>query len=486
MMIRLGVLCTILILAGCSLHDPIKVELSVTPPPEYLENQAVDEQGLSVDEWWLVFNDERLNLLMAELFDQNLEMTQAIARLEQVEAAFRITRSDQSPVLSGGGNLSRSKQPGLTGDFTDGSQQSSFSFGGDFIGNSQQLSLAASYELDLWGKLAAQSRAAELELLASRQDVETLYLGLSARLTDLYFLAVEQRAQLVLTDQSIASFADTVARVENRYNLGLVPAVDMYQARQNLTGAQAVRYLFEARLAEAEHAIAVLIGRYPERSPGGGLEQLPRAPELFAVGIPADLISQRPDLQAALQRVTAADSRIAAAIADRFPSISLSGGYGSLRQDVTAGLIKGEFWSLLGNLALPIVDGGRRRAEVERKEAALREAVANYQQKVLSAFQEVEDALVNNFATEQRLERLAETAQATSATLRLSTDRYLAGLVDYLPVLTAQRTDFDVSSRLLAAQRQLLADRISLARSLGGVWMQDKVNSRLQVNKDKK
>ena len=117
---------------------------------------------------------------------------------------------------------------------------------------------------------------------------------------------------------------------------------------------------------------------------------------------------------------------------------------------------------------------------------ALREAVANYQQKVLTAFQEVEDALVNNFATGQRVERLAETARATSATLRLSTDRYLAGLVDYLPVLTAQRTDFDVSSRLLAARRQLLADRISLARSLGGRWMQDKMNARLQIEKDKK
>ena len=471
MMIRLSALFTILLLAGCSLHSPTEVKLSVDPPLEYLENQAVGEPGLSIDQWWLAFNDEHLNSLMTELFDQNLEMTQAIARLEQVEAAFKIVRSAQSPVLSGGGNLSRSSQPGLADDF---------------IGDSQQLSLAAGYELDLWGKLASQTRAAELELSASRQEVQTLYLGLSARLTDFYFLAVEQRAQLALTEQSIASFADTVERVENRYNLGLVPAVDMYQARQNLSGAQAARYLFEARLAEAEHAIAVLIGRYPERSPAGSLEQLPSAPELFAVGIPADLISQRPDLLAALQRVEAADSRVAAAIADRFPSISLSAGYGSLRQDVTAGLIKGEFWSLLGNLAMPIVDGGRRRAEVDRKKAALQEAVAAYQQKVLSAFQEVEDALVNNFATERRIERLAETAQATDATLRLSTDRYLAGLVDYLPVLTAQRTDFDVSSRLLDARRQLLADRISLARSLGGAWMQDKINSRMQVAKDKK
>ena len=187
-----------------------------------------------------------------------------------------------------------------------------------------------------------------------------------------------------------------------------------------------------------------------------------------------------------MRRVEAADYRVAVAIADRFPSISLSAGYGSLRQDVAAGLLKGEFWSLLGNLALPLVDGGRRRAEVDNKEAALREAVAGYQEKVLTAFQEVEDALINNYATEQRVEWLADTARATEATLRLSTDRYLAGLVDYLPVLTAQRTDFEVSSRLLAARRQLLADRISLARALGGDWMRDQLNSRLQIEEDKK
>jgi NodT family efflux transporter outer membrane factor (OMF) lipoprotein len=468
---RVSALIMILLLAGCSLHKPTEVRLSVDPPPEYLENQAADEPGLPVDQWWLAFNDEQLNLLMSELFDQNLELTQAIARLEQVEAVVKITQSAQSPTLFGGANLGRSQQPGLVDDF---------------IGNNQQLSLAAGYEVDLWGKLASQSQAAELELTASRQDVQTLYLSLSARLTDLYFLAVEQRAQLALTERSIASFSDTLARVDNRYQLGLVPAVDMYQARQNLSGAKAALYLFEAALAEVEHAITVLVGRYPERSPDDSLQKLPEPPGLFEAGIPADLISQRPDLVAALRRVEAADARVAAAIADRFPSISLSGGYGSLRQDVTAGLIKGEFWSLLGNLTLPIIDGGRRRAEVERQEAVFREAVASYQKKVLLAFQEVEDALVNNVATQQRVDYLAETAMATQTTLRLTTERYLAGITDYLPVLTSQRTDFDVQSRLLAVQRQLLADRISLARSLGGSWMQDKMNVRLQVEKDKK
>lgn len=468
MILRLVCLLT-LVLAGCSWHKPVEVPLAVELPPAYLGHKVTDTAGLPAGQWWRSFDDGELDRLMSELFAQNLDLTQAMARLQQVESAFKLSRSTQFPMLNAGGSLSRAEQPGLMGDFT---------------GNSQQLSLAAGYELDLWGKWAAHSRAARLEMAASRQEVQTLYLGLSARLADLYFLAVEQRAQLALTEQSVASFAETAERVESRYRMGLVPAVDMYQARQSLAAAQAARHLFEARLAEAEHALAVLLGRYPEKPPGAPLAQLPDAPALFAVGIPADLISQRPDLQAALQRVKAADARVAEAIADRFPAISFSANYGSLRQEVAAGLIKGDFWSLLGNLALPVIDGGRRRAEVERREAVLSEAVAAYQQKVLNAFLDVEDALVNNFTTAQRVERLDETARATGASLRLSTERYLAGLVDYLPVLTAQRADFDVRSRLLAAHRQLLADRISLARALGGQWMQDEVNARLQIEKD--
>ena len=466
-MIRCLCIATIVwALAGCTIHEPSSVPLPVDPPPGYLESQ---ENGLSIappERWWQAFKDEELNRLMEELFKQNLELTQVVARLDQVETLVRINRSAQLPFLSSSGSLSRSQQPGLTDDF---------------IGNSEQLSLAAGFELDLWGKLAARTKAAQLDYAAGQQDLQTLYLGLSARLADLYFLAVEQRAQIALNDQLVASFDDTAERVERRYRLGLAPAIDMYQSRQSQTGARAVRYLYEARLAEAEHAISVLLGRYPEQNKNGSLADLPTAPEFTDVGIPADLLNNRPDLKAALTRVEAADQRIAAAIADRFPSISLSGSYGTLRQDVTAGLLTGEFWSLLGNLTMPIVDGGRRRAEVDRQEAALREAVALYQQTVLTAFKDVEDALANNYATAQRVEQLAATAQSTSATLRLSTDRYLAGLDDYLPVLTAQRSDFETRSNLLSARKQLLVDRISLARALGGSWMRKEMNLRLQV-----
>lgn len=456
-------------LLGCSMHRPVEVPLPVELPESYQSQADSHTEQQNRAHWWTVFNDERLNALTKELLANNLELVQAFARLQQVESGIKSSGSALFPQVNLGGEARRSMQPGVTGDFT---------------GDTRQFSAAAAYELDLWGKLATREKAAELDYQASKREVETLYLSLTARLADLYFLVVEQRAQLHLTEKTIASFQETADRVERRYRKGLAPAVEMYQAQQSLEAAKASRYLYQARLAEAEHALSILLGRYPDSETSQSPESLPEAPELFATGVPAELLGRRPDLQAALKRIEAADARVAAAVAERLPSISLSGSLGTLRQEITSGLIKGDFWSLLGNLALPVIDGGRRRAEVERQEAQLAEAVAAYQQSVLNAFGDVEDALVNNAATEQRSARLAETARVTAATLRLSTDRYLSGLTDYLPVLTAQRADFEAQRQLLSARRQLLADRISLARALGGEWMQQMVVERIKSEED--
>ncbi len=462
-------LLAVLLIAGCTWHTPMTPPLPVALPDRYAEQPDDLRPAAPAAQWWRTFKDPQLDRLMDTLFAQNLELVQLSARLEQVQATTAIRHSARWPTLTGTADASRSQQPLA---------------GGDFTGDSRRLSLAAAFELDLWGRLAALEKASDFERKASQQDLMTLYLSLSARLGDLYFLAVEQREQLALTDQLIASFADTENRVEQRYRLGLVPAIDLYQSRQSLAGARAARQLYEARLAEAEHAINVLLGNYPGRASARIPDQLPLAPDLFAVGNPNDLIRHRPDLQAALHRVAAADQGVAAAIADRFPSLRLSGDYGDLHQDLTGGLVSGPFWSLLGSLTQPIVDGGRRSAEVDRNQAVLKEAVAVYQQQVLTAFQDVEDALANNLATTQRIDHLVDTAEATAATLRLATDRYLAGVDDYLPVLTAQRADFDSQSRLVAARRQLLTDRISLARALGGSWMRDVMVARQQMEKD--
>jgi len=455
-------------LLGCSLHQPQKVELQTAIPDQYLEQGGTDKIAVAPDRWWLSFDDPQLKLLMDELFAQSLELDQAFARLEQSRSILRTVDSARYPTLNIEAQGGRARQPQVIGDATS---------------NNWQVTAAAGFELDLWGKLASRSDAAQKDLDVAVEDLKILYLSLSAQLADLYYLAVSQRAQIDLTDRTIASLEDSVALVESRYRQGLVPAVDVYQARQNLSAARANRHLSESSLAVAEHAIAVLIGRYPDRESAGELKIIPSTPAAFPAGLPSELISARPDLSSALRRVEAADARVAAAIADRFPRINLIGSYGHSSQEVTVGLIEGNFWNLLGQLTMPLIDGGRRRAEVDRSQAVLQEAVIAYQQRVLQAFREVEDALAKNRATELRIEQLTKTERSTEATLRLSRDRYLSGLTDFLPVLTAQRSHFDTQSRLLSARQQLLSERISLARALGGRWMNENIDQRLNSAK---
>lgn len=465
MRIRLSVpVLLALFLCACAPHRAQKATLP-EPLPENYAAAGKMNSGVPLERWWEQFQDPLLDSLMAEAFAHNLDLEQAYARLEQYEAQARIAGAAQRPAVDLQGAAGRVRQSGLLGVQTD---------------NSYQLSVAAGFELDVWRKLASRSQAARLDSLAARQDLAALYLSLSARLADLYYLAVEQRSQLDLVDRTIASFADTLRRVEDRYREGLVAALDVYQSRQNLAVARASRPLFEANLAAAEHGLSVLVGRFPERSGAGSLASLPALTGAFPVGLPATLLQRRPDIAGALSRVQATDARIAAAIAERFPSFNLIADYGGADSDLGSLLDSPNiFWNLLVNLAQPLLDGGRRKAEVDRNRAIFRQTLGLYHQTVLQAFQEVEDALVLEKTGTRRIELLEERVAATAGSLRLSTERYLQGLSEYLPVLTAQIAHAEAQSALLAAKRQRIVARISLARALGGNWMDTLVEERL-------
>ncbi|RME34469.1 MAG: efflux transporter outer membrane subunit [Deltaproteobacteria bacterium] len=294
---------------------------------------------------------------------------------------------------------------------------------------------------------------------------------------DLYFLSGELNQRLALVDATIANRRRNLELVENRYRDGIASALEVYQARQSLQAAEAGRPPLVEALRQTENGMAVLVGDYAGKVRGAS--GLPADPGgVPATGLPADLLQNRPDLKAAMARIRAADADVAAAIADRFPALSLTLSAGRVRQDLVTGLIEGNFWSLLGSLSAPVFDAGRRKAEVDRNQALLREAVADYRQAVLTAFREVEDALAaleQDRRTVARLEALAATAQSS---LDLARDSYREGLVDYLQVLDAERSLFDVRDRLLQARRQVLSDLVGLGRALGGRWMDSEIEKR--------
>lgn len=460
------VVCAALSL-GCTVHRSGNLRPAVPVPEQFVEGSI--QSASSLNRWWEWFGDPWLNALMQEAFSNNLDLARAYARLEQSEALVGVVAASQWPTLNAGGQSSR---------------QSQQSFLGKTTGTNYSLSVSAGYEIDLWKKFSSRTKAARFDAEVSAEDVQAAYLGLSARLADFYYLAAEQRLQLKLTDLTIASFEDTLSRVERRYEAGLVRPVDVYQARQNLAAVRAARPVFEANLALAEHALAVLLGKYPDRKSAGSLTDLPSPPS-FPTGIPSNVLQLRPDIRAAFLRIQAADARVASAIAERFPSINLLGAYGTSSSVLGPLTISGPFWNLIGELTQPVFDAGRRKSEVERTKAALRENVVSYKQTVLTAFQEVEDTLAGNTATEERISRLEEEAEASASSLRLSLEHYMQGLSDYLPVLTAQQLDFEAQRRLIEARRQLISNRISLARAIGGTWMQEEMTKRMAATENR-
>lgn len=457
----LGLAGAVLVAAGCAVHSPVVPDEPVTPPDAF--STGVTSPAGERGPWWKGLGDDRLERLMEEAFAGNLGVVRAYERVSQARAAARAAAASRLPNVNLSASGGQTRASSVTTD-------------------SYKFSAAASYEIDIWKKLKSSTDAARLDTLAATEDLKGLYISLSAELADLYYLAAEQRAQLELTDRTIAAFRDTLERVERRYAEGLVPALDVYQSRQNLAAALAQRPVFEANLEVAEHAASVLLGR-PPGSPVLGED----APELtgppgLATGVPAELLANRPDVRAAYLRVEAADARVAAAVADRFPSFNLVGDYGGASRELS-GLLDSPnvLWNLLLSAAVPVIDGGRRRAEVERTEAVVREALAAYREAVLGAMREVEDAVTRVRTTTERIDMLTARVEASEGALRLSLDRYMQGISDYLPVLDAQQRFFDSKSALLAARRQLVSDHIGLARALGGEWPGEIVSERMAM-----
>ncbi len=447
----LTALLLMILSVGCATHDSSLPEPLIKIPSIYSTGE--ERPAPSIGRWWEEFGDEDLNSLIEEAFQHNPDISRAYERLQQSLAVLRIKDASRGIMVNIEGLGGRRRQEGMSGPV---------------IAESYSLSAAAAYELDIWGRLSSATDAAEFDAKASGEDIKSLFMSVSARIADLYYLAVERRVQIALTDQAIASYKDLAERIELRYREGLVPAADLYQSQRNLWAAMAKRPLLESDLSVTRNAISALTGNFPDKKGAVRPRKLIEPPS-FRAGLPSQLLLNRPDIRAALLRIESSDRRVAAAIADRFPSFNLIGSYGGASNRVSS-LINSPniFWNILLQAAQPLLDAGRRKAEVRRTEALLRENLALYQKTVLNAFREVEDALARISASEERIRMLNETVSTSGISLRIAIDRYLQGVTDYLPVLSEQVADFNAKSSLLSSQRQLISARIQLVRALGG------------------
>lgn len=448
--------------AACSLHQVN--ENPVTPatvPATYgqVPTENVTPATLAVDDnpWWQSFEDEQLDTMMTQLFAENLDLRAAWSRLRQAQSLQKQSRAGLFPQVTGNGSASRSK---------------SLFVGQEALLSDYRLNASIAYEVDLWRRLSQGARAATLDTMASREDTEALAQSLSATLARAWYNVIEQQNQLELLQAQKQVSENFLKIIELRFGQAQTTAVSVYQQRQNLASIEAQIPPAEEQMQLSLNQLAVLLGKTPGSITPDGVGLLPGPAPLPGVGVPADLLQHRPDVRAAALRVTAADYRVGVAIADRFPSLTLSGEGGFQATDLSD-LFSDWVWRLAGNITGPIFDAGRRKAEVDRRRAMLETAISDYERIVLTALREVEDALLRERKQREFLTALGEQRGFAEQALDTAQSRFVRGVGDYLTVLTELSALQRIQRTELTARRTLIDHRISLHLALGGNWSRD-------------
>jgi len=407
--------------------------------------------------WWEEFNDIDLNVLVKEALSDNLTLKEIWSRLVQARALAIQAGAALYPDLTGtaGGDYARQRSDNGSAKTTSTEDYS--------------LGVVSSYELDLWGRIRAERESALLEVTAAREDLNTAAMTLAAEVANRWVNIISQRMQKRLLERQLQTNLTLLELIELRFRMSMVSALDVYQQKQVVENIKAEIPLVEAEEQLLLHELALLLGKPTGTSLKISREEFPEPTEIPATGLPADLLSSRPDLRRAGMRLQAADWQVAAARANRLPAIRLTATaqYGKGDMDV---LFDNWLLSLAGNLTAPIFDGGRRAAEVDRRQAFADENLSAYRQAVLTAIKEVEDALVSEVKQREHIKALEMVLVTARRALEEAGIRYRNGLTDYLPVLTQLLAVQNLERNLIRQRAILLNSRVSLYRSLGGTW----------------
>lgn len=429
--------------AGCGSRSTLR-EPPVTPPETFSDSGA----DTVPDRWWRTFGDTDLNRLVDTGIRNNFNLKSAWSRLRQARAVAEGEAASLYPSLDGSaeGEISR----------TNGTENDQL-----------RLGLTANYEVDLWGRIQSSVEAERFRARASRADYRTAALTLSAEITRTWYALLEQHQQLDLLEQQINTNRKVYELIRSRFGSGQIGSADLLRQEQLLESTREQKITVESRIQVLEHQLAVLLGQAPQRTPSYQSNSLPELPPLPATGVPADLVRRRPDVRSAYRRLQAADRELAAAISNQYPRLTLTASLSTTDNNATD-LFDDWARSFAGNLTAPLLDAGRRDAEVERTRALKQQRLHEYGQAILTGFQEVEDALIREQKQAERIENIRQQLKLSEKTVVRLRSRYLNGSGDYIDVLNALNEKQQLQRDLLSARRQLLEDRISLYRALAG------------------
>ena len=463
---RALILSAALGLAGCVTVGPHYLAPELKAPAKW---QQLDDKGATqttaaedydLSQWWLSLKDPLLSDLIEQALSASPDLLSAQARLRESRARRSVAAADRLPSVTASGSAARSRSSEKSGS---GSTSNLFSAGFD-----------ASWELDVFGGVRRSVEAAAADLDASQATLQGVQVTLAAEVAQIYVELRTLQKRLGIARDNLASQSETLQLTQWRAQAGLVSTQDVEQARSNSEQTRAQIPTLETSLVQAEHRLDLLLGQTPgtlhERlSTKAG--ELPLLPLQVAVGIPAETLRQRPDVRGAERKLAAETARVGVAEAARYPSFKLSGSIGL--EALTLGGVAGASaakYSLLGGIAAPIFDAGKLRSQVAIQDAVREQAQVAYEQSVLTALQEVENALVALSRNQEREKALKSASTAALSAAEMARQRYSAGLIDFQSVVDTERNVLSVEDSLAGTRGDGVLALIALYKALGGGW----------------
>ncbi|ADD67561.1 RND efflux system, outer membrane lipoprotein, NodT family [Denitrovibrio acetiphilus DSM 12809] len=414
--------------------------------------------------WWEVFGISELNILMEQMLENNKEIAGSYEGLKALQAALGISTADRMP------SLSLETSAGDTYSTTGGSRE---------WRDSYDISLTASYEVDIWGRIRSAVESDRMALLSGRFDTESLYMTLTAEFADRYFLYKSLASVLKMQEEILTLRQKQVKVLEMTYTSG-IGSLDSIYTKQT-TIAVLLEDISETKqsMLEAKYQMALLLGE----ADAGSVKisdsynlAIPDLPEI----IPGNIAEKRPDIRSAYASVLQINSDVAQAMANRYPKLSFSASAGYSGDEISSLITPENFVTkLIANLTAPIFDAGNLKNQQLRQEYLLKQEIQNYYQAVLEGLKEVSDSLADNMQNEQALKLSQKKVGIEENRLRIAEMKYKSGIEDYSTVLDNKISLLSGWITEVNARRSLISSRVELARASGGSWADGLVDERL-------
>ena len=444
----------ILLVGGCALGPDFKDPVVVAP--EAYRTRVMPTDAAKDLKWWALFDDPLLYDLVTTALENNRDLKIAVSRIEQARAVLGFTRADQYPSVDVGAGAQ-------TGNFTGGSRSPDTT-------STVYLAAPLNWEIDFWGKFKRSTDAARAELMASEYGMKSVQLALISEVTSTYHQLLDFHRRLDISQSTLESRTKSLNIIQERFDKGIIGQLDVNQAQIQKEIAAGAIPLYERSIAKTENGLAILLGRLPE-SVRIKKNLQGSSPPVIPVGLPSDILERRPDILQAKYLLEAQTENIGVAEALRFPAISLTGTLGVASTDLGAFTTGGGVWSIGGTLLGPLIDFGKNKRRVEIEEQKTQQALYQYENTVLTAFREVDDALAEIATYRQELAAIDRQQKAAKNANNLSKERYDKGVSSYLEVLDTERTLFNADLQKSELQQRYRNAYVNLYKALGGGWV---------------